>query len=189
MKVMLANLVATWAHRGQRRKLDKEAYVQHPRRVAKMARAIGLDKNVQAAALLHDVLEDTDFPEDRLRRWFGEETFWLVVELTDQFTPENYPHLNRAKRKVREAERLAIVSRPARVLKLLDVLDNLATYLTVPSDGFGRVFGLEAMHLARKLGDTNDALGWTVHAVAAEIVKMSLEREHARIQKDGEAGG
>ena len=46
------------AHRGQRRK-DGRAFITHPVRVARLLASRGYDEEVLAAALLHDVVEDT----------------------------------------------------------------------------------------------------------------------------------
>ena len=46
------------AHRGQRRK-DDRAFIAHPVHVARLLAARGYDEEVVAAALLHDVVEDT----------------------------------------------------------------------------------------------------------------------------------
>jgi GTP pyrophosphokinase len=60
------------AHRDQRRK-SGEAYVFHPIAVAKIvASEIGLDAVSIAAALLHDVVEDTEYTLDDIERMFGE---------------------------------------------------------------------------------------------------------------------
>ena len=59
--IRLAFNTAVDAHKDQRRK-SGEAYIFHPIAVAKIVAAeIGLDATSIAAALLHDVVEDTDF--------------------------------------------------------------------------------------------------------------------------------
>lgn len=62
--VRTAYLVASWAHRGQRRK-DGSAYIGHPLDVAELVTAwVGFDRpELTAAAFLHDVLEDTDITD------------------------------------------------------------------------------------------------------------------------------
>ena len=58
------------AHKDQRRK-SGEAYIFHPIAVAKIvASEIGLDATSIAAALLHDVVEDTSYTLDDLERMF-----------------------------------------------------------------------------------------------------------------------
>ncbi|MBT8185370.1 MAG: HD domain-containing protein, partial [Eudoraea sp.] len=60
--------VAVDAHKNQRRKTG-EAYILHPLAVAKIvASEIGLDAVSIASALLHDVVEDTEYTLDDLER-------------------------------------------------------------------------------------------------------------------------
>lgn len=70
------------AHKDQRRK-SSEAYVFHPIAVAKIvASEIGLDAVSIAAALLHDVVEDTEYTLDDIERMFGETVARIVDGLT-----------------------------------------------------------------------------------------------------------
>ncbi len=70
------------AHKEQRRK-SGEAYIFHPIAVAKIvASEIGLDATSIAAALLHDVVEDTDYTLNDLEQLFGETVARIVDGLT-----------------------------------------------------------------------------------------------------------
>ncbi len=70
------------AHKDQRRK-SGEAYIFHPIAVAKIvASEIGLDATSIAAALLHDVVEDTKYTLEDLRSMFGETVAKIVDGLT-----------------------------------------------------------------------------------------------------------
>jgi GTP pyrophosphokinase len=74
--------IAVDAHKNQRRK-SGEAYIFHPIAVAKIvASEIGLDAVSIAAALLHDVVEDTDYTLDDIERMFGETIARIVDGLT-----------------------------------------------------------------------------------------------------------
>jgi len=74
--------VAVDAHKEQRRK-SGEAYIFHPIAVAKIvASEIGLDGTSIAAALLHDVVEDTEYTLDDIDRMFGETVARIVDGLT-----------------------------------------------------------------------------------------------------------
>ncbi len=75
--------VALDAHKDQRRK-SGEAYIFHPIAVAKIvAEEIGLDATSIAAALLHDVVEDTqDFTIADIEQLFGETVAKIVDGLT-----------------------------------------------------------------------------------------------------------
>jgi len=120
------------AHRGQTRKYTGEDYIVHPINVALAVSAEYDDKHMTCAALLHDVLEDTEVTFTALRTFLhgimkpmsAERVLQLVVELTDVYTKEAFPHLNRAHRKRLEAQRLAKVSYDAQCIKLADIRDN-----------------------------------------------------------------
>ncbi len=74
--------VAVDAHKEQRRK-SGEAYIFHPLAVAQIvASEIGLDATSIAAALLHDVVEDTDYTLNDLEQMFGETVARIVDGLT-----------------------------------------------------------------------------------------------------------
>jgi GTP pyrophosphokinase len=74
--------VAVDAHKDQRRK-SGEAYIFHPIAVAKIvASEIGLDATSIASALLHDVVEDTEYTLDDIDRMFGEAVARIVDGLT-----------------------------------------------------------------------------------------------------------
>ncbi|GGZ52316.1 RelA/SpoT family protein [Mesonia mobilis] len=70
------------AHKEQRRK-SGEAYIFHPIAVAKIvASEIGLDATSIAAALLHDVVEDTDYTLNDIEQMFGDTVARIVDGLT-----------------------------------------------------------------------------------------------------------
>lgn len=126
-----ARLFAVEAHSsiGQTRKFDGTPYHTHVLRVAALVETRTEDHEVLAAACLHDVLEDVephnpDFSRERIREEFGDRVLELVLELTDVFTKENYPDLNRKARKNLEAERLSRISDPAKLIKRADLHDN-----------------------------------------------------------------
>ena len=74
--------VAVDAHKEQRRK-SGEAYIFHPISVAKIiASEIGMDAVSIAAALLHDVVEDTSYTLNDLEQMFGESVARIVDGLT-----------------------------------------------------------------------------------------------------------
>jgi (p)ppGpp synthase/HD superfamily hydrolase len=66
----------------QTRKADGKPYFIHPVIVALKLAKHGFPENVLAAALLHDVLEDTDYPQEKLKSEFGKEIFEMVTALT-----------------------------------------------------------------------------------------------------------
>jgi GTP pyrophosphokinase len=80
--IRLAFNTAVDAHKNQRRK-SGEPYVFHPIAVAKIvASKIGLDATCIASALLHDVIEDTDYSASRIKKLFGNTVTKIVIGLT-----------------------------------------------------------------------------------------------------------
>ena len=70
------------AHEGQTRKTG-EPYITHPVAVALELAEMHLDAQAIAAALLHDVVEDTPATLDNIRDQFGEEIALLVADGSD----------------------------------------------------------------------------------------------------------
>ncbi len=80
------------------------------------------DAEVIAAALLHDVVEDSDVTLGGLRATFGGRVAGIVGELTDPPETEGWP---RARRKARQAEHMGSASVEARTIKIADQISNL----------------------------------------------------------------
>ena len=70
-------------HRGQRREADNASFVLHPLEVAGLLERSCYPDHVVAAAVLHDVLEDTSTESAELEARFGGEVSDLVAVLTD----------------------------------------------------------------------------------------------------------
>ena len=75
--------IALRAHAGQMRKAGDIPYVEHPVMVALKLAKHGFGSEVLAAALVHDVLEDTDVPESELRAALGDEVLAIVLSVTE----------------------------------------------------------------------------------------------------------
>ncbi|MEG0110118.1 MAG: HD domain-containing protein, partial [Oscillospiraceae bacterium] len=80
-KIQRAYLVANKAHEGQSR-LSGESYISHPINVAAILLDLGLDTDSVCAALLHDVVEDTDIKLDTIKTDFGSDVAVLVDGVT-----------------------------------------------------------------------------------------------------------
>jgi len=122
----------------QYRKYSLDPYIVHPIAVIKILTEAGEeDEDVLTAAALHDIFEDVwpklllenderaeIYSPDNITVLFGGKVTGIVTELTDVYTPEAYPDLNRAGRKVLEAERLGTISFDSMKVKLADLIDN-----------------------------------------------------------------
>ena len=120
-------------HRLQKRKYSKEPYVNHLAAVANTVWTFTRDSKLVAIALCHDLYEDTDCPEKALLHTLSEAGYTpdeitfinqKVWELTDRYTRNKYPHLNRRERMNLEIERLGKISPDAQTVKYADILDN-----------------------------------------------------------------
>ncbi len=129
---MIYDFVYHW-HRFQKRKYSKEPYVNHLAAVANTIWTFTRESTLVSVALCHDLYEDTECPESELllalkKAGYQPDEIKLinqkVWELTDRFTGEAYPDLNRKERMKLEIERLARVSPDAQTVKYADILDN-----------------------------------------------------------------
>lgn len=82
---------ASVAHAGQvRNGSGGLPYIEHPTAVAARLERHGYDEEVVAAALLHDVVEDSETTVDELRREFGARVAELVAALSDDESIDDY---------------------------------------------------------------------------------------------------
>ncbi|MDZ7787755.1 MAG: bifunctional (p)ppGpp synthetase/guanosine-3',5'-bis(diphosphate) 3'-pyrophosphohydrolase [Halofilum sp. (in: g-proteobacteria)] len=119
------------AHEGQQR-LTGEAYITHPLSVARTVSELSLDADSIVAALLHDVLEDTSVPRERIEADFGE----TVARLVDGLSKLTHLSFNsRAEQQAANFQKmmLAMVDDIRVVLiKLADRLHNMRTLDVMP---------------------------------------------------------
>ena len=114
------------AHEGQKR-ISHEDYYIHPFNVAKIVVSLGMDSQSIAASLLHDVVEDTEFTVDDMKREFGEDVALLVDGVT------KIARLNFSTKEQQQAESLRkmliAMGQDIRVIiiKLADRLHNMRT--------------------------------------------------------------
>ena len=114
------------AHRGQTRK-SGEPFVYHPLATADVLAELRLDPTTIAAALLHDVLEDTGVTKEELSERFGDE----VAEIVDGVTKlKRLPSGNLEEAQAESLRKMIVaMSRDVRVIiiKLADRLHNMRT--------------------------------------------------------------
>jgi guanosine-3',5'-bis(diphosphate) 3'-pyrophosphohydrolase len=108
------------AHKGHKRKGDDTPYIDHPVEVAHMLFEAGYSDSVVAAALLHDVVEDSDVTIEQIEDRFGEEIAFLVGTMTADVTIADYDQLKNEHR-----EEVRWVGPPATAIYAADKLANL----------------------------------------------------------------
>ena len=124
--------LAVEAHSEQRRKTG-EPYIYHPIAVAKIvADEIGLGGTAIAAALLHDVVEDTDFTVEDIEQLFGETVARIVNGLTKI---SNLKKDNASIQAENYRKMLLTLNDDVRVIliKIADRLHNMQTMSSMPN--------------------------------------------------------
>lgn len=126
------------AHDGQTRK-SGEPYIQHPVAVAQILAGMRMDGEAIAAAVLHDVIEDTETNVEQLTEEFGEE----VANLVDGVSKLDQMHFNSRAEAQSESFRkmmLAMIEDIRVILvKLADRLHNMKTLDAMPRDKQRRI--------------------------------------------------
>lgn len=118
-------------HKDQSRKGETAApYINHPIAVARQLAEAGLehDTDLLMAALLHDVVEDTETTFEEVRARFGARVAGIVMEVTDDKS------LAQDERKRRTVDSIAGKSEEARLLKLSDLIANVYDVIHHPPD-------------------------------------------------------
>ncbi len=115
--VQEARRVAADAHRGQRRKANEMPYLDHVGAVAEILADRGLDDEVVAAALLHDVVEHSEVSVGDVRTRFGDRIGDLVEAMTDREEIEDWEQ-----RKDEHRERIRAAGRDAAAIYGADKL-------------------------------------------------------------------
>ncbi|WP_440322455.1 HD domain-containing protein [Laedolimicola sp.] len=121
-----AIIFATKAHSGTRRKGTNVPYIVHPIEAAAIVSAMTDDEEVIAAAVLHDVIEDTDATEEDLYARFGRRITELVLNESEdkrRTLPAALTWKTRKQETITFLETEA--DRDAKMLALADKLSNL----------------------------------------------------------------
>jgi GTP diphosphokinase / guanosine-3',5'-bis(diphosphate) 3'-diphosphatase len=154
---------AATAHEGQQRRSGSD-FIEHPVGVASICAQLRLDEQTLAAALLHDVVEDTETDIDDVRTEFGEEIAQLVEGVTkltriqfqsrEQAEAENYRKM------------IVAMSEDVRVIliKLADRLHNMRT-----------IEYLGKQKQIQKAKETLDVYAPLAHRLGIHALKWELE--------------
>jgi len=138
---------ATAAHGDQKRKYTGEPYITHPIAVAEIVKTVPHTDEMIAAALLHDVVEDTHVTLDQIEDNFGGKVAELVGWLTDISRPEDG---NRRFRKSLDRDHSANAPAEAQTIKLADLIHNTES-IEKHDPGFYTVYKQEKIELLKVL--------------------------------------
>ncbi len=162
-----AYLFAEKKHKGQYRK-SGEDYIIHPLHVALILTTIYADSETIQAALLHDVLEDTECSVDEMQENFGGEVTRLVQGVTKlskiHFSTENEYLIDYYKKII------VGISEDVRVIivKLADRLHNMRTLWALPEEK-QKIKAKESLEI---LAPIAHHLG--IHKIKSELEDLSL---------------
>lgn len=162
-QIYRAYLFGAEAHKGQKR-MSGEPYIYHPIAVARIIAEMHMDDKSIIAAILHDVIEDTETAKDQIVSEFGEE----VAELVDGVS--KLTHIQFENRAEAQAENfrkmiLAMVQDIRVILvKLADRLHNMRTLGVMPAEKKRRI--------AR---ETLDIYAPIAHRLGMHAFRMELE--------------
>ena len=117
-------------HKYQRRKgFNQVPYINHPLKVSKLLSDCGeSDEVLLIAAILHDVIEDTDTTAEDITNEFGQEVCDLVREVTDD---KDLPYSIRKELQIKHAPGM---SERAKKLKIADKICNVRDIISYPID-------------------------------------------------------
>ncbi|MGM0666689.1 MAG: RelA/SpoT family protein [Bacteroidota bacterium] len=167
--------LANKAHMNMRRR-SGEPYVIHPIEVAKIVNTeLGLGAKSIAAALLHDVVEDTDYTLEDIEKHFGQKIASIIDGLTK--ISGNYDNRNTSQQAENFRKMLLTLSDDIRVIliKTADRLHNMRTLDSLPERKKMKVAG-ETIYLYAPLAHR---LG--LFAIKTELEDLSLKYRHPKI--------
>ena len=148
-----AKQLAGKAHEGQFRKYSGLPYLVHPVEVATIVQTVeGHTDEMIAAALLHDVVEDTEYSFEDIAEAVSPEVAELVRGLTEVSQPQDG---NRAVRKAKDRDFLAQQSAEVQTIKYADIISNTQD-IRANDPKFAKVY-IEEMKLLLQVMDKGDA--------------------------------
>ena len=130
-------------HAGQVRKNSGLPYVIHCIEVAHVIEQMGFNEHCVIAAMLHDTLEDTAMPANRIRHLFGDEVLEMVMGLSEtklNADGKKRPWIDRKRDHLRSLQKSSV---SVRAIALADQWHNLRSVMTDWSEGddsFWKVF-------------------------------------------------
>lgn len=177
--VQRAFVVAECAHKGQLRK-SGDPYITHPVAVATILAELGLNSETIIAALLHDTVEDTEYPLAQLKIDFGDE----IANLVDGVTKLDKIAYGPTAQAETVRKMVVAMSRDIRVLliKLADRLHNARTwkYVNVESAEQKARETLDIYApLAHRLG--MNAIKWELEDLSFQVLEPKKFEEIARL--------
>ena len=174
--IQKAEQFAQEAHKNHQRKYTGDPYYVHLDEVRNIVKQAGGTIEQQAAALLHDTVEDTSVTPVDVTREFGPKIAKLVVELTDVSKPEDG---NRKTRKAIDRDKLAGVSAEAQTVKYADLISN-GRDIGKNDPKFAKVYHAEKADLLRVMTKGNQNLRKQAIALLPDELKSVVDEAFGR---------
>jgi (p)ppGpp synthase/HD superfamily hydrolase len=139
-----ALMLAIKAHDGQRRKYTGEPYSMHPIGVSKIVETVEHTPEMIAAALLHDVVEDTDVTFREIKDNFGSTVAEYVHYCTNVSEKDDG---NRKFRKKMDADHFALGPAESQTIKVADLIHNSQTIIPHDQKFFHKAYKYEKQYM------------------------------------------
>ncbi len=172
MKLQKAIEFAIDAHKEQKRlDANQTDYIVHPMQVMEILRdQVGIvDEDILAAAVLHDVIEDTKYSYDDLISVFGKTIADYVDEVTDD---KNLP---KQKRKDIQIETMSAKSDGAKMIKIADKISNLISIFFTPPVEWNRERKLKYFDWAKEVVDAGRGVNEKLEKMFDDVYKLKDE--------------
>ena len=153
---------AVECHAGTERRGKGFPYIVHPMEAMAIAATMSADQEILAAAVLHDVVEDTDVTLEDLRSLFGDR----IAKLVDSESDRLDQGLDWRARKEDSLKRLKEASRDEKIVALGDKLSNMRA-IARDYTSEGEVFW-DRFHIKEK-----SVHGWRYHALLDALSDLS----------------
>ena len=159
---------AAQAHDGAYRKGGRAPYLLHVMETAEIVGTMTEDEDVLAAAVLHDVLEDTSVTEEELRETVGGHVTELVLAVSENKRREQPAEMTWRLRKQESVERL--LKEPRLEVKMIALGDKLSNIRALQRD-----YGILGEQVWERFNNKSKAeQGWYYQAVTDALQDLNV---------------
>ena len=163
-----ATRLAAQAHDGAYRKGGRAPYLLHVMETAEIVGTMTEDEDVLAAAVLHDVLEDTSVTEEELRETVGGHVTELVLAVSENKRREQPAEMTWRLRKQESVERL--LKDPRLEVKMIALGDKLSNIRALQRD-----YGILGEQVWERFNNKSKAeQGWYYQAVTDALQDLNV---------------
>ncbi|MFR4878527.1 MAG: HD domain-containing protein [Ruthenibacterium lactatiformans] len=163
-----ATRLAAQAHDGAYRKGGRAPYLLHVMETAEIVGTMTEDEDVLAAAVLHDVLEDTSVTEEELRETVGGHVTELVLAVSENKRRERPAEMTWRLRKQESVERL--LKEPRLEVKMIALGDKLSNIRALQ-----REYGILGEQVWERFNNKSKAeQGWYYQAVTDALQDLNV---------------